>query len=332
MFLLRFDMRAPASSPTASADLYQAAIEMAAWAETQGCFLTVICEHHGSPDGYLPSPLTLAAAMAARTTTLPIQIGALLAPLYDPLRLAEDMAVLDIISRGRVSYVLGIGSRPVEYDLLGRSRKARGKRLEEIVAILRSAWTGESFEVDGHPAQVTPRPYSEDGPVMLMGGGTRAAATRAATLDIGLFAQGGGPQLEAFYRAECARFGREPRDCMIPPEGIITSAFVAEDPDRAWRDMGQYLLHDSMMYASWWKESRLASVSRSDATTVDELRAQGGPYAILTPAEAIEYIATNFVLPMQPLCGGMPPALAWRSLELLAERVLPAVAQRAGGT
>jgi len=327
VFLLRFDMRAPGSSPAGSADLYQAAIEMAAWAEGQGCFLTVICEHHGSPDGYLSSPLTLASAVAARTTTLPIQVGALLAPLYDPLRLAEDMAVLDIISRGRVSYVLGIGSRPVEYELLGRSRKARGKRLEETVAILRRAWTGEPFEVDGHAARVTPRPFSEAGPVMLMGGGTRAAATRAATLDIGLFAQGGGRELEAFYRAECARFGREPRDCMIPPEGTITSAFVAEDPDRAWEEMGEYLLHDATMYASWWKESSLASVSRSEASTVDELRAQGGPYAILTPEEAIEYIAKNFVLPMQPLCGGMPPKLAWRSLELLAERVLRAGVQ-----
>ena len=316
-------MRAPDRSGEQSADLYGAAIDMAAWAESRGCMLAVICEHHGSPDGYLPSPLTLASAVAARTGSLSIQVGALLAPLYDPLRLAEDMAVLDIVSRGRVSYVLGVGSRPVEYDLLGRSRKGRGKRLEEVVATLRKAWTGEPFEVGGHTAHVTPRPYTDGGPPLFMGGGTHKAATRAAELGIGMMASGGGTELEAFYRAECERLGREPGICFAPGQGTITSAFVAEDVDRAWEEMGSYLLHDAKMYAAWWRESGMKAVSQSGAETVDELRAQGGPYAILTPDEAVEHIRTHFVLPMQPLCGGMPPELAWRSLETLAEQVLP---------
>jgi alkanesulfonate monooxygenase SsuD/methylene tetrahydromethanopterin reductase-like flavin-dependent oxidoreductase (luciferase family) len=69
MFTLRFDMRAPeAGAPTTG--LYGTAPEMCAWAETHGCLAAVLCEHHGTDDGYLPSPLRLASAIAARTERL----------------------------------------------------------------------------------------------------------------------------------------------------------------------------------------------------------------------------------------------------------------------
>ena len=64
MFSLRFDMRAPQPGAT-TVDLYSAAIEMSAWADTRGCGALVLCEHHASPDGYLPAPLLLASAIAA---------------------------------------------------------------------------------------------------------------------------------------------------------------------------------------------------------------------------------------------------------------------------
>src|SRR6478752_10439409 len=105
MFTMRFDMRAPEFGGSTT-DLYDAAIEMAAWAEDRGGVAAMISEHHASPDGYIPSPMLLASAMAARTQHLPITIAAALMPFYDPIRLAEDMAVLDIVSKGRVSYVM----------------------------------------------------------------------------------------------------------------------------------------------------------------------------------------------------------------------------------
>ena len=98
MFLLRFDMRAPGEGPTAITDLYDAALEMAAWGEQHAAAAVVVSEHHASSDGYLPSPLVLASAIAARTSTVPITVAALLVPLHDPVRLAEDMAVLDVAS------------------------------------------------------------------------------------------------------------------------------------------------------------------------------------------------------------------------------------------
>src|SRR4051812_40216931 len=116
---MRFDMRAPGRSAEERAALYQAAIDMAAWADTRGCLSVVVSEHHASEDGYLPSPLPMAAAMAAVTTNTPIAVAAALLAMYEPVRLAEDMIVLDHISRGRVMYVLGLGYRPVEYELHG---------------------------------------------------------------------------------------------------------------------------------------------------------------------------------------------------------------------
>src|ERR1700747_1533288 len=101
MFTLRFDMRAPDWAAPAT-DLYAAAIDMCAWAETRGAIVAVLSEHHGAEDGHLPSPLLLASAIAARTERLSIILAAVVLPFWDPVRLAEDMTVLDIVSGGRV--------------------------------------------------------------------------------------------------------------------------------------------------------------------------------------------------------------------------------------
>ncbi len=118
MLTLRFDMRAPAFGAPIG-ELYAAAIEMCAWAEDRGALVAVLSEHHGTEDRHLPSPIVLASAIAARTTHLPILLAALVLPFYDPVRLAEDMSVLDIISGGRVAYVLGVGHRLEEYEHFG---------------------------------------------------------------------------------------------------------------------------------------------------------------------------------------------------------------------
>lgn len=322
MFLLRFDMRAPDfGAPTT--DLYAAALEMAVWAEERGCLQIVVSEHHGSPDGYLPSPLILAAAIAGRTSRIPIQIGALIVPLHDPIRLAEEMAVLDIVSGGRVSYVTAVGYVPEEFAMAGVALEGRGRRMDDCLEVMRKAWTGEPFEHAGRRVRVTPKPSTPGGPLLWMGGNSRAAARRAARFDMGLLAQGLNPELVDIYAAECARLGRTPKACINPPSSMVTSAFIAEDPDRAWAEYGPHLLHDARMYASWLGDA--ASVSKSMATSVEELRAQKGAYQIFTPEQAVAYVRANGVLLLQPLCGGLPPEIAWRSLELLDAKVLPAL-------
>jgi alkanesulfonate monooxygenase SsuD/methylene tetrahydromethanopterin reductase-like flavin-dependent oxidoreductase (luciferase family) len=321
--MLRFDMRAPSDGPADIGDLYAAAIEMSVWGEEHGAVSVVVSEHHASPDGYLPSPMILAAAIAARTSTVPITVAALLVPLHDPVRLAEDMAVLDVISHGRVVYVAGLGYRPEEYAMFGRSLAERGTRMEECLTVLIRAWTGEQFEYDGRTVCVTPKPVTPGGPFLMYGGGSRAAARRAARFGLGFFAQTWAAGLEDTYRDECARLGKEPGMCMLPARGSATTVFVAEDVDRAWERIGPFMLHDARVYASWLNDT--AAVSKSNALTIDALRAEGGAYRVLTPEQAVEYARTHGTLALHPLCGGCPPELAWETLHLVADRVLPAL-------
>jgi alkanesulfonate monooxygenase SsuD/methylene tetrahydromethanopterin reductase-like flavin-dependent oxidoreductase (luciferase family) len=319
MFMLRFDMRAPAGT----ADLYAASLDMAVWAEEHGALAVVLSEHHASPDGYLPSPLVLAAAMAARTTTLPITVAALLVPLHDPVRLAEDMAVLDVVSGGRVSYVAGLGYRPEEYAMFGRSLAERGRRMEECLTVLRQAWTGEEFRYDGRPVRVTPTPATPGGPMLMYGGGSTAAARRAARFGMSFFAQAAAPGLEEAYRQECDRAGTVPGMCFVPAPGSPTSVFVANDEDEGWDRYGPYMLHDARMYASWLGD--LDAASKSNAVTVASLRAEAGAYRVLTPDAAVGHVRELGSLALHPLCGGCPPELAWESLRLVADEVLPAL-------
>jgi alkanesulfonate monooxygenase SsuD/methylene tetrahydromethanopterin reductase-like flavin-dependent oxidoreductase (luciferase family) len=324
MYLMRFDLRAPNATNESLRELYGAAVEMSAWAESRGCVAAVLSEHHASSDGYLPSPIVLASSIAARTKTLPIQIAALLVPFHDPIRLAEDMIVLDLLSAGRVSYVLGLGYRPEEYAMFGVPMPGRGRYMEDKIVALMKALSGEPFEYEGRQVHVTPTLGAGNGPMLFMGGSTKAAARRAARTGLGLYAQSGESDLETVYQQECEKLGVPAQPCMIPPKGLITSAFVAEDPDKAWAEMGPHLLHDATMYAKWLGGADAAV--KNHASTVEEMRADPGAYRIFTPDEAIAHIQTNGFMATQPLCGGLPPDLAWPSLELLANKVMPALA------
>src|ERR1700722_4823227 len=121
-------MRNPPIAHTTMAERIGAALDMTAWADRLGFVNVTISEHHGSPDGYLPSAVTMAAAMAARTETIHIMISALVAPLYDPLRLAEELAVAELISNGRIDVVLVNGYVASEFAMFDRELSERAKR------------------------------------------------------------------------------------------------------------------------------------------------------------------------------------------------------------
>lgn len=323
MFTMRFDMRAHPQGPPLQ-ELYAAALDMAEWAESRGCVGVQVSEHHASPDGYLPVPFVLASAVAARTKTLPIQVAAVIVPLHDPVELAEQMSVLDILSGGRVSHVCVVGYREEEYAMFGRDMKGRGKRMEECLEVLRRAFTGEPFDYEGRRVQVTPAPLTPGGPTLLMGGGSRISVRRAARFGMGMITQGGDSTLEELYEETCREAGTTPGMFVNPPLGdSINSGFVARDPDQAWAEIGAYLLHDAQMYAAWLGGA--ATATKSLASSVEELRAEQGSYRIFTPEDAVQHIRDRGLLLTQPLCGGLPPELAWKSLELLVEEVLPAL-------
>ena len=323
MFMMRFDMRAPAVGAPAP-DLYGAALDMVEWAETRGCVNVTVCEHHASEDGYLPSPMLLAGAMAARTQQVGITVAVALLPLYNEIRLAEELAVLDNVSRGRVSLIAAIGYRPIEYEMHGVDYHRRGKIADEKLGVLLRAKTGEPFEHEGRRIHVTPTPLTPGGPMVAWGGGSPPAARRAGRHGIGFMAQGGGEALREVYEEAAREAGHEPGMCMIPSPANPNTIFVANDVDRAWEELGPHLMHDVRSYAAW-NEGNTGTASLSFVDTVEALRAENRSHRILTVEEAIEFIRAGAPLPLHPLIGGLPPETAWRYLRIVVDDVLPAL-------
>ena len=317
--LLRFDLRAPGKTPAEVAALYEAALAMCAWADARGFGGVSLSEHHGTDDGYLPAPLPLATAFAARSENLRISIAALLLPMYDPVKLAEDLVVLDHVSRGRAATTLGLGYRAEEFAMFGVPHAERARVFEEKLEVLLRAFSGERFEWRGRSVRVTPAPFTAPHPPLLMGGQSFVAARRAARFGLPFQPASNEAALHACYTEECQRRGHAP---VLHPPGNGEMVWVAEDPEREWSRIGRYLLHDARAYAQWQPAKQQTSAVHSRATTAEELRAEG-LYRIVTPAQCVELARARGTLMLFPLCGGTPPELAWPALELFDAQVRP---------
>ena len=317
MIGLRYDLRVPPFAATTHAELYAACLDQCAWADERGFDFVALSEHHGVEDGYLPAPLTLAAAIAGRTRRMPINVAALLVPLHDPVRLAEELAVLSLASGGRVSLVAGLGYRPDEFAMAGVERKLRGRLTEEYVDVLRKAWTGEPFEWRGRTVRVTPKPASP--PMILMGGSTEPAARRAARLHCGFFPAIGDPHLAEVYQEECRRIGFDAGFVSLPRgPGFV---HVSEDPERDWKRIGPHALYDAQTYDAWQPPGQRSQVHVA-ARTLDDVR-RSGVYRIVTPEECLRLAEETGQVLLHPLMGGMSPALGWEGLDSFATKVLP---------
>ena len=318
MFTLRFDMRAPSIGAPPS-DLYAAASEMSAWAETRGCVAAVLCEHHCADDGYLPSPLLLGSAIAARTEQLMLNLVIIL-PFYDVARLAEDMSVLDHISAGRASYVFGIGYRQEEFDHFGLSLSDRGRLADEKLGQLRRLLSGEEVVHDGRRMKVTPpaayprrahddvgrrepRRGTSCGPQRSGPVGQR----RGAGYERGLReSQCGTARLRTGLRAD-ARTGNRHE----------LSLWQRMSTRRGTRSAS--ICCTTHLAYSEWNPDNTVSANITTAKTVDELRASSRTHVILSVDEASKRVADGEVINLSPLCGGMPPEMAWRYLKRFAE-------------
>lgn len=323
MFGMRFDLRSPAMSPMQIARQYRTAIEMAAWADERGCMHIGLSEHHCAEDGYLPAPLMLASAMAAVTRKVQLIVAAALLPMYDPVRLAEEMIVLDHVSEGRVSYVLGIGYRPVEYELYGLEYEERGaladQKLAQLLEVLEQASAGKAMP------RVTPASFTAGRPRLMWGGATRAAARRAGHHGLPFFAQTNTPGLAEAYAAACREAGFEPGQCLLPSPEMPSIVFVHPDPDAGWREVGPYMLADAIAYADWNKETPWQTVSLSKGRTIEALRAEQGAHRVVDIEQAVALVTRWGRLQLHPLCGGCPPEIAWTYLRRATSDVMPAL-------
>ena len=325
LYGLRFDLRNPAIAGTTMAERYAAALDMAEWADRLGFVNIILSEHHGSDDGYLPSPLAMAAAMAARTKQARIQIAALIAPFHDPLRLAEDIAVVDLLSGGRLDLVIANGYVPGEFDMFGCEVSDRVRRTVETVATLKQAWTGEPFEFRGRTVRVLPTPAQPGGPNVTLGGSGPKAARRAARIADGFMPSDS--SIWDVYRDEMLALGKPDPGPFL---GGDTSAFhLALDPEQGWKEYAPYALHEVNAYGSWMASAGIGAEGGYQVTEDADALRTTGQYRVLTPDELVDEIRAKgefgFTL-FHPMAGGVPPAMAWDSLHLFEHEVLPKLA------
>lgn len=304
------------------AERYQAALQMAAYADAGGVTAINCEEHHLATTGWLPSPLLMAAAVAGRTAKAHISISALLVPLYDPVRLAEDIAVLDHIAAGRFSFVAGIGYRPEEYHAVGKDWRRRGRLMDECLEVMLRAWRNDQFEYRGQLINVTPKPRTKPHPLFFIGGMSAAAARRAARFGLPFSPPMPIPDVEAIYTRELAAHGNT--GFVFRPESGSTVTHLSPDPEAAWQRCGDYFLHEATEYSSWTRDG-VPRPNEVAAASVADLR-RGTTMEILTPEQLIaQFRAGRRAVTLHPLVGGLPLDEGWASLRLFVDRVLPAL-------
>ena len=316
---------------------YRDTLELVRLAERLGFDSAWVSEHHGSSDGYLPSQLALLAAFAAVTERIELGTGVILAPLHDPLRLAEDAAVVDNLSGGRLVLGLGNGWREEEFRMFGSSRAERGARTEETVEVLRRAWTGRRFSFEGRTlrydrVKITPRPARPEGLPIVLGGYDRRAVLRAGRLADGYVTDESGPEelrnSLALVDEGAIGVGRDPASLAIV---ALQNVFAWRDGD-AWPLVRDGVAHQLGTYAAWGEGADTPELDRLEplVPAEEDVRAS-------TPAGAPQEVLET-LLPLVRAFGerdlrlvvrlhypGMDLETAARAVEVFAAEVMPAL-------
>ncbi len=326
--VLDFDLRHPAHLGATAGRTVGAALDIIGWADEVGFERVGFGEHHQSEDGYLPCPLVFAAAVGGRTRRLRIRISILLAGLYDPLRLAEEVAVADLCAQGRLDLGLGAGYVEADFDAFGKDYHRRGRTLDELVPFLRQAWTGEPFAYNGTTVRVTPRPHQDPMPIYL-GGGARPGIERAARIGDGFFPPGMRRPWE-YYRNTCLALGR-PDPGEWTPRGPIFLWITTDDKDATWRQLAPHIRHQIDSYGEWTRTGIGRPTGPYVPTEDMSSLQQDGAYRVVTPEEAVQLAAElgpGGELHLNPLLAGIAPEQARTMLDLFESQVLPYLGER----
>jgi alkanesulfonate monooxygenase SsuD/methylene tetrahydromethanopterin reductase-like flavin-dependent oxidoreductase (luciferase family) len=312
---ITFDMRAPSFGAPAP-EVYATALEMVTYADAKGLDVVDLQEHHGVEDGYLPTPFLMGAAVAARTKRIGVQLGAVILPLHDPVEIAEQIGVADLISAGRTRVILAAGYVEKEFAAFGVSMHDRARLMDDGLEIITRALSGERFTHNGRPVFVRPLPTTGVSNIYV-GGGVPASARRAARFGLGIY-----PMNDAMipiYEQECRKLGREPG----PVQQMSMAVHVFEDPEKGWAEIGPNLLHYFKSYAEFSSSAESSSSPMHGMDTIEAIRA-GGLVHVVTPDQAVE-LAKIRPIALLPLQGGIRPEIGWRTLELFVDKVLPRI-------
>jgi alkanesulfonate monooxygenase SsuD/methylene tetrahydromethanopterin reductase-like flavin-dependent oxidoreductase (luciferase family) len=327
-FGIWLDFRNPRPWRRPWAEVYEESVDLAVSAESWGFDSVWLSEHHLVDDGYLPALFPVIASVGARTRRVRLGTAMLLAPLYHPLRLAEDAAVTDLLTGGRLDLGLAPGYRHEEFANLGVPREQRGTRTEETIEVLRRAWTGEPFSFHGKhftfdELTVAPAPQREGGVPLWIGGGGRAAARRAGRHGCHFMPDlGTPPEVLELYRATLAEHGHDPARGQVTAV-VSPGVFVCDDADEGWALLREHYLYLMNAFMEWFGNPTIPSVDDLPR----ELFLVGPPDAV---AEGLhERVKTLGDVDRVIFFGrapGLPIDLARASLARFAEEVVPQLA------
>jgi alkanesulfonate monooxygenase SsuD/methylene tetrahydromethanopterin reductase-like flavin-dependent oxidoreductase (luciferase family) len=329
-----FSFRNPAAWRRPFPDVYRDELDLIEHAEALGFDTIWLTEHHFADDGYSPSILTLAAAIAARTQRVRIGFNLLLLPLHNAIRVAEDIATLDVLSNGRIDVGLGQGYARHEFAGYGIDRAERLGRFREGLDVLTGLWTNDLFSFRGtyyriDDARLSPKPVQQPTPPVWIGAmsvpGVRRAGRRGAHL-LGLT----NPRLQSEYEQARAEAGF---DLETAQALQLHWMHVGDTDDAAWDEAAPHFHHLLEVYTQWLAEAGEVKVRTARVPAVEELRASK-PTIFLpvigsapTVAEMLHHSngrvrTTHLALGVLP---GMDPTFTRASLDRFARDVAPAI-------
>jgi len=318
------DFRNPPGSGVGAAEFHAAMLEQAEYADRAGLDSIWLTEHHFVDDGYLAAVMPALAAIAARTQRAAIGTYVLLAPLYHPLRLAEDTAFIDVISNGRLRLGIGLGYREEEFQGFQVSRKERLGRTLETIEILKRAWTGEPFSFEGkhfkfRGAHILPRPVSKPHPELLWGGMNEVAIRRGAKLGLSFACNLGEREVE-MYRTALRELGKDPAEYNVVNNRVV---YVADTEEQAWKDIEKAALYQASLYGKWLSAADGESPIRPDGDRIRRNAVLGHPAQVTERLKAIISGTPMTELILATQLPGLEPKKGLRSLERFATEVLP---------
>ena len=329
-FGVAYDFRNPPGfDDLSNARLYAEILEQAAFVDSLGFDLIWLTEHHFVDDGYLPSFTAAAGAIAARTARVRISTDVALIPFHHPLRLAEDMAVLDNLSGGRMELGVGMGYAVHEFAAFGILRAQRVSRTEEAVQVLQQAWSpepvrfkGKRFAFDG--VGVFPKPVQAGGIPLWMAAQSTGGAERAAAFGLNLLPQGTRATTIDPWRTGLQARGRRPSDFRV---GMLRSWFVTDDPEREWAALKPSEVYRMTRYSQWALEAGDPVTEFRDPARIPQRWIIGDAAHCVAEISAFiaEYGITDLVTWASP--PGMRPARMNQNLEKFARQVMPKLKQ-----
>ena len=318
--------------PIEGGHFYREALEEVARAEELGFDSVWMEEHHAVTDHYWPSPLTILAGFATRTSRVMLGTNILVAPFYHPVRLAEEVALLDVMSGGRFTLGIAIGYKPDEFALYGVDLEKRGARFEEQLAIMKGLWMGERLQFKGRyytlEGRIEPKPLTKPHPPVWIGGWGDLTLKRAAMLGNN-WLPGPTADLKRLLKGK-RRFLDERTTAGLAKtitEWPLTRDVIIAETDRQARELAErhIMVAYRKEYAGGWRHP---FIDASIATDLDKLMAER--FVIGSPEQCVSQLR-RFVddygmtyLICRLFFPEMPHRHIMRELELIAREVMPA--------